>query len=396
MDIAIITGASSGIGEHILRKIVTERGAYGSLPFEQIWIIARSEEKLQALKSELDPKRIRPFALDLTDPDALRALSEALQIETPNVGLLVNCAGVGYSGATESMEPAQFRNTVMLNCSALSEMVSICLPYMIPTGDRCPYAMGPRILNIASSAGFMPQPGFAAYAASKAFVISFSRALHAELRMHNISSTTVCPGPVATDFISHGNGADASFRGIKKFFVVRPERLADKSVAAARKGRAILVYGISQKIFHVASKILPTALLLFFAQRLSSDKPQRPSVASPEATLSTVPSSTVPDSVSAGTPTSDAAQNIIDTTSKSSPKRRNAKVSSADPTDVRPFATPNASTLQSTDQERVTAESGRVMPDHTSKSPSSNSPTPSENTSDPASLILSRYPGKGA
>ena len=201
MDIAIITGASSGIGEHILRKIVTERGAYGSLPFEQIWIIARSEEKLQALKSELDPKRIRPFALDLTDPDALRALSEALQIETPNVGLLVNCAGVGYSGATESMEPAQFRNTVMLNCSALSEMVSICLPYMIPTGDRCPYAMGPRILNIASSAGFMPQPGFAAYAASKAFVISFSRALHAELRMHNISSTTVCPGPVATDFI---------------------------------------------------------------------------------------------------------------------------------------------------------------------------------------------------
>jgi len=395
MDIAIITGASSGIGEHILRKIITERGAYGSLPFEEIWIIARNGEKLQTLKSELDNRRIRPFVLDLSLPESLNELSEALRVENPNIGLLVNCAGVGYTGATESLETNQIRNTVMLNCSALSEMVSICLPYMIPTGDSCPYAMGPRILNIASSAGFMPQPNFAAYAASKSFVISFSRALHAELRVHNISSTTVCPGPVATDFLSHGNASDASFSGIKKFFVVRPDRVANKSIEAARKGRAVLVYGLSQKLFHVASKILPTSILLFFAQRLTARKSNPPSTASVATAPSPTQSNTESETSSAITVTSDTAQKIIDSTVKSSPKRTDTRTLSSDHSDVKPLSLHNIATEMVIDKDTPSASS-ETASRGISTAQISNTLPDNLATSISASAILNRFPGKGA
>lgn len=266
MNIAIITGASSGIGEQFLRRLVREHGAYGSLPFEQIWVIARRTDRLNTLKDELDPERIRIFGLDLTAPGSIDTLSKALAEENPTIGILVNCAGFGRVGLLEEQLPIDIRSMITLNCAIPAELSGVCLPYMIPTGNKCDFRNGPRILNIASSAGFMPQPGFAAYAASKSFIIHFSRALHAELKMHNIASTTVCPGPVATDFMSTASGKETSeFSGIKALFVVHPDKLAAKAIAASRKGRAVLVYGFSQKAFHVAAKIFPTRFMMFLA-----------------------------------------------------------------------------------------------------------------------------------
>ena len=285
MNIAVITGASSGIGEHFLRQIVRERSAFGSVPFEEIWIIARRADRLLSMKNELDPVRIRVFKLDLTSDGALDDLADEFKKRNPSIGLLVNCAGVGYTGCFEAVPRGEIHRIIALNCAVLAEFTSICLPYMIPTGDLCTYPTGPRILNIASSAGFLPQPGFAAYAASKAFVIHFSRALHAELRIHNIASTTVCPGPVATEFAAVAAGVPgAKTKGFKSLFVVKPEKLVRKSILAAKKGRGLYVYGLSQKILHVLSKILPARFLIFLVIKLSKDArpPEQPEPVQPE------------------------------------------------------------------------------------------------------------------
>ena len=270
MDIAIITGASSGLGEQFLRKLVLEHGAFGSVPFEQIWIVARRADRLNALKNELAPDRIRVFELDLTVPGAIDSLAAALYEEKPNIGLLINCAGFGRTGLLENQSPLDIRSMIALNCSVPAELTRVCLPYMIPVGDVCEFQNGPRILNIASSAAFMPQPGFAAYAATKAFLVSFSRAMNAELKIHNIASTTVCPGPISTDFLATATGEVApKFSGIKALFVVKPEKLAAKAIVASRKGRAVLVYGLSQKAFHVAAKILPNRFMMFLAAKFA-------------------------------------------------------------------------------------------------------------------------------
>ncbi len=270
MNIAIITGASSGIGEEILRCLTLKNDIFGSPPFDQIWVVARNAARLEALRNELAPGRIRIFVSDLTAPGSLEPVSSALSIENPEVGLLVNCAGAGRVGPVFLQTRDDQKNIISLNCSAPAELISICLPHMIRTAKDSGNSITPRILNIASSAAFLPQPGFATYAASKAFLVSFSRALNEELRPHRITSTTVCPGPVATDFLVHATGkATASFSGIKKFFVARPDKVAASAIRAARKGRGLLVYGLSQKAFHVVAKVLPARFLMFLATRLT-------------------------------------------------------------------------------------------------------------------------------
>lgn len=284
MNIAVITGASSGIGEQFMRQIVRERSAFGSIPFDEIWVIARRADRLLSMKNELDPVRIRVFMVDLTSDGALDDLADELQKRRPSIGLLVNCAGVGYTGRFENVPRGEIHRMIALNCAVLAEFTSVCLPYMIPAGDLCTYPTGPRILNIASSAGFLPQPGFAAYAATKAFVIHFSRALHAELRIHNIASTTVCPGPVATEFAAVATGVPgAKTKGFKSLFVVKPEKLVRKSILASKKGRGLYVYGLSQKFLHILSKILPARFLIFLAAKLSKDArpPQKPAPVKP-------------------------------------------------------------------------------------------------------------------
>lgn len=307
MNIAVITGASSGIGEQFLRQLVRERSSFGSIPFEEIWVIARRADRLLALKNELDPVRIRIFKVDLTEASAIDDIAAELKLRNPTIGILVNCAGMGKNGRFETILREDVHNMVALNCSVLAEFTSACLPYMIPNGDLCSYPTGPRILNIASSAGFLPQPGFAAYAASKSFVISFSRALHAELRVHNIASTTVCPGPVATEFASVATGvAGAETKGFKSLFVVKPQRLVRKSILASKKGRGLYVYGFSQKCLHVLTKILPTSFLVFLVTKLS---PEAKPPLLPESKQSTA---NIPDTQQQ-TPavTSDAAESTV-------------------------------------------------------------------------------------
>lgn len=271
-NIAIVTGASSGIGEAFVRELINERGVYGSLPFQEIWIIARREEKLQALKAELDPERIVVIPADLAEPSEMQVVEDMLAERKDDicVGLIINCAGVGKRGLVEDKSAQVLEDTVDINCTCLSKLTHICLPYMIdrlPVYDR---GDGPRIINIASSAAFLPQPGFAAYAASKAYVVSFSRALDIELMRYNIAVTTVCPGPVKTGFqILATDGKEAEFTGFRGLVAADPVKLARKVLKASRKGRHLYVYGISQKALHVVSKIVPTYWILRLENKFS-------------------------------------------------------------------------------------------------------------------------------
>ena len=263
-NIAIITGASSGIGKAFLEEIVKERGEFGCIPFDEIWAVARREDKIIEMKALIGDDRIVPVKADLSSPEDMSVIADRLASEQPVIGLLINCAGMGMKGAVEDHPAKTIEDTVDVNCTSLAKLTRICLPYMISKKPLWTMDNSPRIINIASSAGFLPQPGFAAYAASKAFVISFSRALYYELIDYNIVVTTVCPGPVKTDFQRKATGgAQAEFTGIRQFVVADPVKLAKAAIKASRSGREILVYGFSQKAFHVASKIFPTSWILF-------------------------------------------------------------------------------------------------------------------------------------
>ena len=261
MNIAVITGASSGMGKEFVKRLFDEKDEVFGAPFDEIWMIARSEDKLSALKESLGNTRTRVLPLDLTDTASIDTLSTLLSVEKPAIRLLINCAGMGKSGKFSEQSTSDTHNAIALNCDALSCVTRTCLPYMTGLSGK----RSGTIINIASSAGFLPQPGFAVYAASKSYVISFSRALREEVKKENISVTCVCPGPVDTDFIKVSkNDPNATFTGIKAKFVTTTDKLIPASIRAAKKGKGMLVFGLGQKALHLASKILPTSWILFF------------------------------------------------------------------------------------------------------------------------------------
>ena len=273
INIAIVTGASSGIGEAFVKELVNERGVYGSVPFQQIWIVARNRAKLELLKSYIGDERIVVVDADITRYSDLLKIKNKLEEEKPKVGLLINCAGVGKRGLVMDKDEQSLEDTIDTNCKSLSKLTKICLPYMAE--EDAPYSRrnGQRIINVASSAAFLPQPEFAAYAASKAYVVNFSRALDIELMQYNIAVTTVCPGPVKTPFQQNAtDGESAEFTGFRKYIVADPQKLAKASIRAAKMGRHLFVYGFTQKALHVASKIIPTYWILKIEQLMMTRK----------------------------------------------------------------------------------------------------------------------------
>ena len=250
MLIAVITGASSGIGEAFVRQVVLDKS------YEEIWIIARRADRLEALREELDPQRIRPLAADIADPVGMGVFKSELEEKKPSVGLLINCAGMGKRGNVKDSDPKALAATVDLNCRCLTEVTSACIPYMVNVHSN--------IINIASSAAFLPQPGFAVYAASKSYVLNFSRALAVELKSSDIGVTAVCPGPVKTEFLKKAtDNRESDFTGLRALCAADADKLARASLKAAFRRRRLFVYGISQKALHLASKLVPTAFILF-------------------------------------------------------------------------------------------------------------------------------------
>lgn len=269
--IAIITGSSSGIGKAFLELVSGDNGEFFITPFDEIWAVARRKEALDEIASSAGNGRIVPVVADLSDINGIRVIEDKLRAEEPLVGLLVNSAGMGIKGPVMERTAEDLENTISINCTALSRMIRITAPYMKRSENG-----NARIINIASSAGFLPQPGFACYAASKSYVISFSRAMSCELRSSGIDVMAVCPGPVATDFQRRATGGkETDFTGWRKNFVTDPVSLSRKSLKASVKGRRLFVYPFSQKLLHLASKAVPVSWILAFESRALNDNKEQ-------------------------------------------------------------------------------------------------------------------------
>ena len=246
MNVIVITGASSGIG----MEFAIQMDDYFS-NVDEFWLVARSSDKLQEVARVLQ-HRTRIFAMDVTDKGKLDRLEQALKEEQAVVRILVNCAGYGVMGAFTDLDREQTLGMVRLNCEALTEMTYRLIPFM---------RQGSRIIQLASSAAFMPQPDFAVYAASKAYVHSFSRALGAELKKKEIYVTSVCPGPVDTPFFDIAE-KDGTILGIKKFAMTTAERVVSQALRDSYYKRQVSVCTAPIKAFDLTAKVVPHSVLL--------------------------------------------------------------------------------------------------------------------------------------
>lgn len=247
MRIAVVTGASSGLGREFVKQI---EKIYKDL--DEIWVIARRKEKLEELK-KTSSITLRIFVGNLLENQIFESFESALTEIKPNVRMLVNAAGFGKIGSVESILKNNKNSQLQmidLNCRALSRMIFICMPY---------FQKNSRIINIASAAAFCPQPQFSVYAATKSYVLSFSRSLASELKPKHIYVTAVCPGPVDTEFFETSGGIQNTLKTktmVKACVVVR------QALHDSMAGKSVSIYGIAMKLSYIGSKLLPHRIIM--------------------------------------------------------------------------------------------------------------------------------------
>jgi len=246
MKIAVVTGASSGIGREFVKQTAFAE------PVDEIWCIARRTDRLDQLKKEVSSK-VRPISLDLLKKDSIAAFKELLEQEKPDITLLVNAAGFGKYGGYNDLTELEIDNMIDLNCRALIHLTYACLPYM---------KAGGRVIMMGSSSAFQPLPEFILYASTKVFVVNFSRALNVELKKQGITVTTVCPGYVRTEFfaVAQDTKNPTTCQNFKPLY--EPEDVIKKALRDSKKGKDMSVLGIHVKLLRLMSKLLPNRLVM--------------------------------------------------------------------------------------------------------------------------------------
>lgn len=246
MHVAVITGASMGLGEVYARQLAARK--------ENLVLIARSADRLHALAAELERVfHVKPkvFPCDLSAPDAAQRIAAYLAEHGLHPKWLVNNAGFGVVGPLDSQEPEAVHGMMMVNMVALVDLTRALLPQMRLIPDA-------RIINVASTASFQPVPFFNVYAATKVFVLHFSEALAEELRGSNVRVHCVCPGPTPTNFHVSSNMDPKIFqKGQSAEDVVR------WSLEASDRGQVLLI--CQRRFATVLQKLLPRALVRFLA-----------------------------------------------------------------------------------------------------------------------------------
>lgn len=249
--IAVITGASSGLGKRYAAAVSKNADA---LDVNEIWLIARRKERLEETADMLHLP-VRTFSLDLTRKSSLAVLEKALADEAEkkpdfSVSLLINCAGFGKFGKSAKIGRAEECRMIRLNDNAAISVTDICQPYM---------KEGARIAEVCSVAGFQPIPGLNAYAASKALIYSYSRALRIEMLPRKISVTAVCPYWVTdTEFIRKASGRKRKF-----FLASRSENVVKRSLSSIRKRHAVSTPGIICTLDRIFAGIIPDGVMAY-------------------------------------------------------------------------------------------------------------------------------------
>lgn len=248
MNIAIITGASSGMGMEFARQL-----DHNLRKTDEIWLLARRREPMEELAHSMKIKT-RVIVLDMTDDREMKRFEEVLAIAAPKITVLVNCAGVGSHGDFSKQSREDVSAMISLNIMALTQMTQLCLPYM---------RRGSRIIQFASGAAFVPQAAFAVYAATKAYVYSMSRALGKELQGRGISVTAVCPGPVNTPFLAHAYGDASHMSRLKKLTMAKTECVVAGAIADCKKGKSVSVCGLPMKALYLVTQSAQNMIQIF-------------------------------------------------------------------------------------------------------------------------------------
>lgn len=238
MKIAIITGASSGMG----REFVLQLDA--AYTYDEIWVIARRKERLEALAGEIRAK-LRPIALDLTSPDAIEAYRALLEQEKPQVATLVNASGFGKFGAFADMSSEDLMGMIDLNVKALTAITYITLPYL---------SAGSEVYQMGSMSSFQPVPYIGVYGAGKAYVLSFSRALNMEWKPRGIRVMAVCPFWVKTEFFNRAVTDDTIVYYARYY---EAKNVVKQALRDMKRGKDVSIHGKYSKMQVLATKLIP-------------------------------------------------------------------------------------------------------------------------------------------
>jgi short-subunit dehydrogenase len=248
---ALITGASAGIGREFARQLAPRAGA--------LLLVARRRDRLSELRDELTKRaldlNVGIYAFDLSRIEEVDQLCAALERDHIRVDLLINNAGVGDRGDFASSEPQRVLDMLLVNVVALTALTRRLLPGMIAQKRGA-------VLNVSSSASFLPIPTMAVYAASKAYVTSFSEAIRAELHGTGVTITALCPGPVYTEFASiAARGSDAEQQLAPAFTHVPVEQVVRDGLDGIEAGRAIVIPGLVMKFGMLLTRLTPMPIL---------------------------------------------------------------------------------------------------------------------------------------
>jgi short-subunit dehydrogenase len=253
---ALITGASAGIGREFARQIASRA--------RSMILVARRDERLIELADHLQreyPKlTVHIRKVDLADLGQLAAFLESLDREKLEVDLAINNAGLGDSGPFAESDPDRNKEMTLVNVAALTVVTRHLLPRMIAQHRGA-------ILNVSSSAGFLPIPLSAVYAATKAYVTSFSEALRAELYGTGVSVCTLCPGPVVTEFqqVAKREGVQPNMG--PKFLAVTVEQVVSDGLAALEAEKPLVIPGFAMKLLMLLARVMPMSVLRWIARK---------------------------------------------------------------------------------------------------------------------------------
>ncbi len=245
MSIAIITGASSGIGKEFAKQLKE------SLGVSDFWFIARRGDRMEKLRGELSVNA-EIISADLTERAGIEAVRVKLEQEKPKVKYLINAAGFGKFGAFDELEESVVEKMIDLNVKALVLITHMVIPYM----ER-----GGRIVEMGSGSCFTPLPCFNTYASSKAFVLHYTKALNYEIKKYGLRATCFCPGWVETEFL--GNATEKQNVTVPKAMkpLLKTEKVVKKCIRAMKRGRTMCVTNWYTKLQHLLFKLTPDKML---------------------------------------------------------------------------------------------------------------------------------------
>ena len=245
MSLAVITGASSGIGMEFARQMKEKLGV------DEFWLVARNADRMKALEEELGV-RCNIISADLSTDEGIEKYRAELTKKKPEISYLVLAAGFGVFGSFDTVSEKNVAGMIDLNVKAVVLMTHMSIPYI---------KRGGRIVELGSGSCFTPLPHFNVYSSSKVFVLHYTKSLNYELKPYGIKATCFCPGWVKTDFLPKSLNAPGAYVPKDMKPLLDPVRVVSGCIRAMVKGKRMYVTGWYTKMQHVLFKLLPDRIL---------------------------------------------------------------------------------------------------------------------------------------